>query len=231
MDWQQILKTSRIFYRDHNLGSWRTALPKKAHVGDEASVLERATKSGFTHGFAFPPFAVQMATLDQLMEETARKPAPGLSDNQQYTSDLVLSDEWSKEPTGRILQRIHDLGGRADGPYFLVFSPKPVRSAWGRTGKQIGELFRSKDWQGLTVPEYFVLQRYFSEKYGDHRFYEEAEDTSPAHWLWLVDSMTETACTVVLGKARAINLQGCPVGNRDSRRGAIAGRVVHMRAE
>ena len=42
-----------------------------------------------------------------------------------------------------------------------------------------------------------VLQRYFAEKYGDHRFYEETEETNPTYWLWLVDSMTETACTVV----------------------------------
>jgi hypothetical protein len=140
----------------------------------------------------------------------------------------VLSDTWSKQPNGKILQRMEDLGGRMAGPYFLLFSTRPVGNAWGRTGKQIGELFMAKNWQGLTVPEYFVLQRYFSEKYGDHRFYEEAESSNPTHWLWLVDSMTETACTVVMGKARGLNLQGCPLGNRDSRRGAIAGRVVPM---
>jgi hypothetical protein len=226
MDLQQILKTSRIFYRDHQLPEWRANLPKRARVLGEEAVLGEAAKSGFKSGFAFPPFAVQMAGLEQLIEATARKQAPGLPDNQQYTSELVLSDTWSKEPNGKILQRMEDLGGRTEGPYFLLFSPRPVANAWGRTGKQIGELFQAKGWQGLTVPEYFVLQRYFSETYGDHRFYEEGEGPNPTHWLWLVDSMTQTACTVVMGKARGLNLQGCPVGNRDSRRGAIAGRVV-----
>ena len=130
-----------------------------------------------------------------------------------------------------ILQRADDLGQRAEGPYFLLFSPSPVASAWGRTGKQIAELFLAKGWQGLTVPEYFVLQRYFSELYGDHRFYAEAEDTPKAHWIWLVDSMTDTACSVVMGKAGGLNLQACPVGNRDSRRGAIAGRVVPLKQD
>ncbi len=171
-----------------------------------------------------------METLDDLIEQTVRKPAPGLADNQQYAFELVLSDTWSKEPNGKILQRTDDLGARLAGPYYLFFSPKPVHNAWGRTGKQIGEMFQAKDWQGLTVPEYFVLQRYFAEKYGDHRFYEEAADTNPTHWLWLVDSMTETACMVVMGKARGLNLQACPVGNRDSRCAAIAGRVVAMEA-
>ena len=227
MDLPQILKTSRIFYRDHHLPAWRDALPKKAQVEQEDIVLAEAAKSRFTHGFAFPPFEIQMATLDQLIEETVRKQAPGLPDDQQYTSDLILSDTWSKEPSGKILQRTDDLGARMDGPYFLLFSPRPVANAWGRTGKQIGELFGGKDWQGLTVPEYFVLQRYFCEVYGDHRFFEDSEDTR-SHWIWLVDSMTESACTVAMGKARGLNLQGCPVGNRDSRRGAIAGRVVPL---
>src|SRR2546423_8908818 len=158
MDLQQVLITSRIFYRDHQLRSWRAALPKKASVPDEQGVLQQAARSGFTRAFAFPPFAVQMDTLDQLIEETVMKQAPGLPDNEQYASELVLSDTWSKEPNGKVLQRLDDLSGRTEGPYFFLFSPKPVANAWGRTGKQIGELFRGKDWQGLTVPEYFVLQ-------------------------------------------------------------------------
>lgn len=226
MDLQRILKTSRVFYRDHALREWRAALPKKALVEQEETVLAQAAKSGFTQGFAFPPFALQLATLETLIEETVRKQAPGLPDNQQYGSELVLSDTWSKEPSGKILQRTTDLAGRDQGPYFLLFSPTPVQNAWGRTGKQINELFQAKDWQGLTVPEYFVLQRYFCEQRGHHRFYEANADEG--HWLWLVDSMTDTACTVVMGKARGLNLQGCPVGNRDSRRAALAGRVVPM---
>jgi hypothetical protein len=231
MNLQQILKTSRIFYRDHSLGSWRAALPRTATVQNEEEVLAQAAKSGLTHGFAFPSFGLQMETLDLLIEETVRKQAPGLADNEQYSSELVLSDTWSKEPNGKVLQRTHELSGREDGSYFLLFAPRPVHNAWGRTGKQIAELFMAKDWQGLTVPEYFVLQRHFCEKYGDHRFLEEGGEHERAHWLWLIDSMTDTACTVVMGKARGLNLQGCPIGNRDSKRAAIAGRVVKMQAE
>src|SRR5947209_7046148 len=106
---QQILKSSRVFYRDHNLASWRQALPKQACVDHEETVLGQAARCGFTHGFAFPPFAMQMAGLEQLIEETARKQAPALPDNQQYGGDIVLSDTWSKEPNGKVLQRADDL--------------------------------------------------------------------------------------------------------------------------
>jgi hypothetical protein len=228
MDLQQILKTSRIFYRDHNLQPWRAALPKQARIEHEREVLEHAARHGFTEGFAFPSIALQMSTLDQLIAEMVRKPAHGLPDNQQFTSQPVFSDIWSKEPNGKILQRAYDLGARTDGPYFLLFSLKPVANAWGRTGKQIAELFDAKGWRGLTVPEYLVLQRFYSEKYGDHRFFEDMQEDHPAHWLWLIDSMDETACTVAMSKSQGLNLQGCPVGNRDSRRAAIAAVVVTM---
>ena len=72
MDLRQILKTSRIFYRDHNLPKWRAELPKKARIDDEENVVGQVVKSGFTHGFAFPPFTVQIANLDDLIEETVR---------------------------------------------------------------------------------------------------------------------------------------------------------------
>jgi hypothetical protein len=229
LDLQSILKTSRIFYRDHHLRHWRENLPKKVSMDGEEAILEQAQRQGFTHGFAFPAFGIQMEGMESLIEETARKPAPMLPDNQQYSSEVILSDTWSHENNGKFLQRSDMLSGREHGPYLFLFSPKPVGNAWGRTGKQIDELFMAKDWQGLTVPEYFVLQRYFCEQYGDHRFFEETEDTNPTHWLWLIDSMTDSACTVVMGKARGLNLQGCPIGNRDSRRAAITGKVVPLR--
>jgi hypothetical protein len=228
MDLQRVLKTSRIFYRDHNLADWRAALPKQARVDQEESILAQSAQSRFTHGFAFPPFGVQMTSMEQLIEESVRKPVEGLAENRQHTSELVLSDTWSKEANGKILQRGEDLGGREEGPYFLLFNPQPIANAWGRTGKQIRELFQAKDWQGLTVPEYFVLQRYFCEHRGDHSFYEQADAGHGTHWLWLIDSATDSACTVAMGNARGLNLQGCPIGNRDSRRAAIAGRVVRI---
>ncbi len=230
MDLQQILKSSRIFFRDHDLRPWRAALPKTAQLDREPEVLADAARQGCTLGFAFPPFELQMASLAQLIEEMAHKRSPALPDNQQFTAAPVFSDAWSKDPNGKILQRMDDLGGRTDGPYFMLFSPKPVTNAWGRTGKQIIELFQAKGWQGFTVPEYLVLQRHFSEQFGDHRFYEDNEDTR-VHWLWLLDSATDTACTVALGRSQGLNLQGCPLGNRDARRAALAGIIVNMRID
>ncbi|MCI0379302.1 MAG: hypothetical protein L0215_16960 [Gemmataceae bacterium] len=224
MDLQQILKTSRRFYHEHNLPDWRAPLPKAAESNEDT--VHRAVELGFRAGFAFPPFALQMETLDQLIEETARRPAPAVPDNQQYSTAPFLADTWTKTANGKVLQRRDDLAGREEGPYFLLFNPNPVANAWGKTGKQIRELFELKGWQGLTVPEYFVLQRYFCEKYGDHRFFETCDALHQGHMLWLIDSMTPNECAVVKASAQGMNVQAAPTNNRDSRRAAVAGVVL-----
>jgi hypothetical protein len=226
------IKASRRFYREHDLPQWARAIPKIGSVPpSHHSALGHAQKAGFTFAFVLPPFALQMEQLDELIEATARRPAPRLPDSVQYTGDVFLSDVWGKTATGKVLQRTDDLGPRSDGAYLYLFAPVPFATAWGRTGRQIEELFHARGWQGLTVPEYFVLQRYFAERYGDHRFFEQPEDDRSAHSLWLIDSMNATDCSVVVGNARGINLQGCKTSNRDSRRATVAGVTVPLVAE
>ncbi|MCI0682378.1 MAG: hypothetical protein L0Y71_09755 [Gemmataceae bacterium] len=222
LDPTDILRTSRRFYAQHHLADWAEALPATASFadGEAAPSVERS----FTHAFAFPPFDVQMAGLDRLIDETARKPAP-VPDNQQYVEPF-LADHWTKTPNGKVLQSTDDPGPRAWGAYVFVFAPNPVQKCWGMTGKQIREHFQAKDWHGLTVPEYLVLQRFYCEKYGDHRFFEKPEDDSGAHSLWLIDSMDDKNCSVALGSNRGLNLQACSITNRDSKRAAVAGRIV-----
>jgi hypothetical protein len=223
----EILEMSRRFYRQHNLADWAQALPLEMPRGDdERRLLPATAKQVFTHAFAFPPFERQIETLDRLIDETARKPAP-VADDQQYVEPF-LADTWTKTPNGKVLQRRDDLGPREWGAYLYVFSPNPVPQAWGRTARQIHEFFGAKGWFGLTVPEYLVLQRFFCEKYQDHRFFEKPEEDSAAHALWLIDSMTDKDCTVAVGSHRGINLQAGSAANRDSRRAALAGVIVSL---
>ncbi len=226
-DASAVLTASRRFLATHNLADWAEALPTNATLtADHRAALAHASKHGFTAAFAFPPFELQMATLDRLVDETARKPA-AIPDNQQYREPF-LADDWSKTPNGKVLQRTDDLGGREWGAYLLVFSPNPMQKCWGLTGKQIRERFQAKDWHGLTVPEYLVLQRFFCEKYGDHRFFEKPEDDSGSHWLWLIDSMDDKNCSVALGSNRGINIQATSINNRERKRAALAGMIISL---
>jgi hypothetical protein len=224
---QAVLDASRRFYGQHNLADWADALPEQAALDDASNLdLALAAKHGFIRAFAFPPFELQMQTLDRLIDETARKHAP-IPDNQQYVEPF-LADTWTKTANGKVLQRTGDLGPREWSAYLYVMTPKPVQRAWGRTARQIAEWLGAKDWRGLTVPEYLVFQRWLCEQHLDHRFFDEPEDDSGAHALWLIDSMTDKECTVAVGSHRGINLQACSAANRDSRRATAAGVIVAL---
>ena len=224
IDVPNVLARSRRFFELHHLADWAEALPTTPKY--DSTALAQATKLSCTAAFTFPPFELQMATFDRLVDETARKPA-AIPDNQQYREPF-LSDEWSKTPNGKVLQRTGDLGGREWGPYLFLFSPNPIQKCWGLTGKQIREHFEAKGWHGLTAPEYLVLQRFFCEQYGDHRFFEKPEDDSGAHALWLIDSMDDKNCSVALGSKRGINLQATGLGNRDRKRATIGAMIVPL---
>jgi hypothetical protein len=218
MDPDAVVDTSCRFYSAHGLADWADALP--ARTGGAIDLTD-AARHGFSAAFAFPPFSLQMNTFERLVEQTARKPAP-IPDNQQYR-DPFLADDWTRTPNGKVVQRRDDLGGREWGAYLYVFSPDPLPKFWGLTGKQMREQLEAKDWRGLTVPEYLVLQRFFCERLGDHRFFEKPEDDSGSHSLWLIDSIDEGKCSVALGKNGEINIQATSIGNRDRKRAAVGG--------
>jgi hypothetical protein len=226
-DFPAIVRASRRFYKGHDLASWAKAIPRLPNPADDVeTLLDHAHQHGFSVGFAFPPFALQRQSFDRLVDACARQPSPLLPDNQQYRQPF-LADNWSRVANGAILQREHDLGDRARGPYVLLFTPNPLANCWGKTGKQIAEQFQARGWHGVTVFEYLVLQRHFAEGFGDHRFFAEPEDPG-GHWLWLIDSMTDTDCAVALGSARGVNIQATGINNRESKRAAIAGVIVPL---
>jgi hypothetical protein len=226
-DFPAVVKASRRFYKEHDLTLWAKAIPRRpSPAHDVETLLEQADKCGFSAAFAFPPFALQQQTVERLVDACARQPSPRLPDNQQYRQPF-LADNWSRVANGRILQRDRDLGDRTRGAYVFLFTSAPLANCWGKTGKQIAEQFQARGWHGLTVFEYLVLQRVFAETFGDHRFFAAPEDPS-GHWLWLIDSMTDTDCAVALGNARGINLQATGINNRESKRAGIGGVIVPL---
>jgi len=221
VEFAETLSVSRTFYREHNLSSWAAALPKKPRLATGADdVLAYADRCGFDFGFAFPPFSIQYGDLDKVIEETLRKRAPGLADDNQY-SQAYISDNWDKIPNEKVVQRTGELGPRMEGAYILLMSRSADKAVFTKNGKQMVSHLESKNWTGLTVLEYLVLQRYFCELYKDHRFFATPLDESCMHWLWLTDSATDASCAAAVGSSRGSMLYGCKIGTRDARRGAV----------
>jgi hypothetical protein len=228
LDLDGLVRECRRFYRDHDLLELAKGIPKSAMIPEEsARLLPMAEREGFTAAFVFPRFRRQMEHLDRIIEAMARRPAAGIPDNQQYREPFI-ADTMAKEPNGKVLQRDNDLGPRQDGPYLYLYSPDPHPSARGKTARQIGEYFQARGWQGLTTPEYLILQRYLCEKHRDHRFHDHGE-APERHWMWLIDSMNEADCAIAMADVRGINIQAAPAGNRDSKRTVIAGLVIPLK--
>ncbi len=209
-------RASRAFYRRHHLAELADLIPKKPTVS--SSLVEFGIRSGFYCAFAFPGWQALQTHFERLVEQTARVGSDRLADNQQYRPPVLTN----------VVQRENGLAGRENGPYLLLFSPAPQENCWGKTAGQIEEQFQARGWQGLTVPEYLVLQRVFAEQYGDHRFHEEPLDASGGHWLWLIDSMNENECSAAMSRGGVVNVQAVSRGNRDSRRAALAAVVVPL---
>ncbi len=121
MDFQHILKTSRLFYRDHGLPSWRAALPKIANIAEPDETRAEVAKCGFDQGFAFPPFALQMVSIQQLIEETARKPSPCSWTINNTGRRSSFPTRGARSLTAKSCRRTDDLGGRAEGPISCSF--------------------------------------------------------------------------------------------------------------
>jgi hypothetical protein len=224
-----ILEASRAFYKAHGLSDWAEQLGAAGTMSEaDAAKVIWAEKNGWTEVVAFPPFATQMADFERLLHETARKPAPHLSDDQQYHTEPFLADDWTKTANGRVLQRRERLGQRESGPYLLLFGLDPPVSAWGRNGKQLAALLESKGLEGLTAPEYLVMQRLLGERDGHHLFYRGDKAQRRGHWLWLVDSADDARMTVATWVQGGVNLQACPLTHRDAKRATIAALIVPL---
>ena len=167
---------------------------------DVETLLEQAARSGFTEGGSSRRSPCRDGELRSCRQRLRPSTGPRSARQCAQYREPFLADNWSREANGQVVQRTTDLGYR-DRPYVFLYTPKFLANCWGKTGKQIGEQFSAKGWRGLTVPEYLVLQRGRAERHADHRFVDDPEDPM-AHWLWLIDSMTETDCTVAYGSVR-----------------------------
>ena len=139
---------------------------------------------GFDKAMILPPAEVQGRSIDAVIEQTAKKPHTGLSDPDQYTNPYV--DDSAKQAQTR---------NRPVKAYMLMYQSKPVpQKTKGKTPDQLEELFKQKRWNGLTVPEDFLLQRRELEERKNHGFdtYDD-DDATKSQWSWLLDSRVSSS--------------------------------------
>ncbi|MGH7601918.1 MAG: hypothetical protein ACREOI_36610 [bacterium] len=229
MDLQNVLKASKDFYKSHQLEAWAKALPNSIKLNKEAeSAIARAEELGLEQAMAFPDFKTQMAAIATVIAETAMQPVPGIPANPKFAK-VYISDDWAKEPSGRVYQARRGLDLREKGPYLLFYNLQNIpKQTVGKKGDQIAKLFTSEGWSGFTAPELLIAQRFWRESAAAKGIDAKSKDLGKFYWVWVVDSGDKQNCSAAFYGLQGVGMYGCKIGSANKQRGANVTVVVPL---
>jgi hypothetical protein len=228
LDLEAELRASQKFYQTHALPEFANALPKEINLSPDQEVRLRETmKQGFDRAMILPAAKVQAKTgLSKLKTVLADKELPGLSEPDQYTAsylDKTIQNQ-SQTKEGKPKEK-------RQKAYLLLYQsgslPPETR------GMKFGaaeEFFKEKGWDGLTLEEYYLLQRLEAEKNKDHSFDSWSNDPQKSQWTWLLDSRLPSGCVYArwYPEFRQVKAYWNGPGNSNSNLGARPAVVVPL---
>src|SRR6266481_8598449 len=72
--------------------------------------------------------------------------------------------------------------------YLLLYTKDIPQETKGKTPIELEKLFKEKDWKGMTIEEYLVIQRFEFKKRKDHSFDSYNYEISKSNWTYLLGS-------------------------------------------
>ena len=122
---------------------------------------------------------LQVANIERIVTQTVIKEIPNLSTSEQYTAPYFESGTKTAQTRNRPKQKA----------YLLLYQSNPIpNETKGKSPNELDPLFTQKNWNGLTLEEYLILQRKETETNKDHRFDTYDDDQNKSQWTWLLDS-------------------------------------------
>jgi hypothetical protein len=229
MNLQSVLIDSKNFYRSHDLESWAKALPSAIKLSKEAEAqMACAEKLGLEQALVFPDFKTQMASIATVIDETAMKPVAGIPVEPKFAK-IYISDDWAKEPSGRVYQTRSVHESRTNGPYLLFYDlqsiPKPTV---GKKGNQVAKLFKDEGWNSFTSPELLIAQRFWRENVAAQGVDPKSKEFVKFYWVWVVDSGDKENCCAAFYGLQGVGMNGCKIGSANKQRGANVTVVVPL---
>lgn len=220
-DIKEILQRSRKFYQQHSLTAWARALPSSVKMSPAIRAgLGQARALQLDEAFAFPGFKTQMSSIDRAIQEVVMKPVEGVPVHPRFAKPYV-SDNQSKEPSGRVYQVGVGPESHRTGPYLLFYSVQQILPATrGKKGDQIAKMFSTRGWSGLTSPEFLIVIRHWREQLAKQGIAANSNALRQFYWVWLVDSMDEKGCAAGFFAAQGVGLYACKIGSANKQRGA-----------
>jgi hypothetical protein len=199
VDLEKIRTFSIDFFEKNDLPEYVEYL--KSHgpirLSEEArqALAEAIELHKFEQLVLFPPESLQHTPemIQELRGKLADQPLAGLSEKDQYTKSYIQDGcEKSQFPDS-------DYGREAtkkrSGAYLLGISAGPIPAETkNMTFPQAEKYLQEKGLNGLTLPEYYILQRVEAEQHKDHSFDAYSSDSKKSNWTWLIDSRAPGGC-------------------------------------
>ena len=177
------LQESIGFYITHDLKDFLKELPKEIKLSPQSETrLREALREGFDKAILLPSTELQKGNIDKLLIELADKKLPGLQDAEQYNQKHYIHQP---DVTKNAISRNRP----TRKAYLLLYQSNPIpNETKGKSPNELDPLFTQKNWNGLTLEEYLILQRKETETNKDHRFDTYDDDPNKSQWTWLLDS-------------------------------------------
>ncbi|OGZ33087.1 MAG: hypothetical protein A2V69_02740 [Candidatus Portnoybacteria bacterium RBG_13_40_8] len=168
------------FYQQNNLQELKEEIERTKInlINEQTETIKEKAKEGFNHFVLLPSIETQQKHLINIKQETGKE-MEGLDKKQQYSKTGTHLGGFLKSffPDG-----IDTLDRPTNRPYLLFVKDMPVVEDETRkkSPSQLREIFKQKQETGLTLSEYLIFQRDYTQRYQTHP---DAEDST-----WLLDS-------------------------------------------
>jgi len=171
------------FYEEHNLPEMAEILKNtEINLTDEQiEQIKQKAEQGFDRLILMPPIELQKQLLQRIKEET-EKPLKGLKDKEQYADKGTYL--WDSVKNN--IDHIQTNNRSKDKPYLILIKddPEPDKETLNKSPQQLREIFKQKQQTGLTLEEYLIFQRDYTQRH------EKEDNPHPdtKKVTWLLDS-------------------------------------------
>lgn len=189
---EDALIKSRLFFQTHGLDEYAQGLPAELNFeGKFREAVAGQLKWGFENVLWLPGLAMQeevdILKLKKLM--TQEPVSVKLKFNERYSGSF-LDPRWvERQDFGVSCDKLREQ------PYLLMYSNAgaPMETK-NKSFTEVEGLFSRRNWNGLTLREYFLLQRLECEKNKDHRFDALHLKKEKSQWTFLLDARLRGGC-------------------------------------
>ncbi|MCX6781954.1 MAG: hypothetical protein NTW66_02450 [Candidatus Magasanikbacteria bacterium] len=229
---ESTLLNSKYLYAINNLTKFSDALPETITLSESSLARCReALEQGFDKAIFFPNLEVQLEKvgITKLKQELADKPLPkGTFPDEK---DNYSRESYLQNPIAENHSLTESAQAKRKNGYLLFYSSNPVpKETKNLTFPEAVQYLKDKNLDGLTLPEYYILQRKEAEINEDHSFDAYNDDADQSNSTWLIDSRAPGGCVRAVWNPddRRVVVYWSGAGNQYSDLGARPAIVVPL---